>query len=314
MGSLRSVLNSSFIRALSSLDVNNAKNFNSASAIKRGAAETKDSSTLLADAAKNGVRIYTLAVQGVNAVASYLNLSEASLNGLKEIATDMLDVVQRATKDGISSQERERLDTKFRNLADEFQAIIDKAENSGNNYLSKSGLDEILGLIGISSEESLSTEEVFNEFVLGPGSDSLANPATKGERPLRLPPNAFQQNGRTLNSSTPSFSDIFDDSLTLTRRTDAFAIENDLKGLISQIENNVKTVKKVKDVVVDNLKLVRATAIAFSDLSENISDIKSAEELAGKLREAILTNSDTAVIAQAENLDNIAVAVLAFEQ
>jgi len=86
---------------------------------------------------------------------------------------------------------------------------------------------------------------------------------------------------------------------------------NDLKGLREQITQNVDALSNAFQVVADNITLVRATGLALLEIGEGLTNETDATLVAECVRRRIRESAGEA-LAQAENLDPIAVATLTY--
>ncbi|MBN8549853.1 MAG: hypothetical protein J0M12_11110 [Deltaproteobacteria bacterium] len=135
---------------------------------------------------------------------------------------------------------------------------------------------------------------------------------------IRYNPAAVE--GIRSSASTPSQFDaitggqitsIFDDSRDISKRGQAFRTLEDLKALKSQISKNLQALDGARNVLQDNIKLVRATGLAFLEMAEQVRTSVDAETLAESLRQRIRASAPTA-LSQAENLNPITVAALTY--
>lgn len=115
-----------------------------------------------------------------------------------------------------------------------------------------------------------------------------------------------------LASNIQQTGDILDSASKLLRKPDAFRLLHDLKALKNQIQSNYDALDSARDLIGDNIELVRSAGFAFLDLSEQIGSSEEADDVAREVRKEI-RNSPSAALAQAENLENIAVAALTLD-
>ncbi|MFM1847108.1 MAG: hypothetical protein RL417_582, partial [Pseudomonadota bacterium] len=117
--------------------------------------------------------------------------------------------------------------------------------------------------------------------------------------------------GRRIRSDSTEYSEILDPSRNITSRPAAYRLLNDLKALREQITTNVGALKNAFDVVADNISLVRATGLALLEIGNELTNETDAGAVAESLRQRIRVSASEA-LAQAENLDPIAVATLTY--
>jgi hypothetical protein len=85
----------------------------------------------------------------------------------------------------------------------------------------------------------------------------------------------------------------------------------DLKGLKRQIDKNNKVLEDGIGVIAQNIELVRATGLALLEVEGQITGAEEADDVARRVRDLIRLDAGAA-LAQAENLEPLAVAALAF--
>jgi hypothetical protein len=122
-----------------------------------------------------------------------------------------------------------------------------------------------------------------------------------------------QSSQASLARSTKEYETIFDGTYDILNRPNAYRMLHDLKALRTQLTDNIDGIDYATDIIGKNLDFVRAAGFAFLNLSSTISASDDAETVAGLLRDEIRKNAAGA-LAQAENLQNIAVAALALNE
>lgn len=103
---------------------------------------------------------------------------------------------------------------------------------------------------------------------------------------------------------------LFSSSRNIATRGEAFRMLTDLKALKNQITENIEMLDKATALIAKNIDLVRATGLAFLELSDQIGSDAKAEDVARDLRTRIRRNAPAA-LSQAQNLEAITVAALA---
>ena len=124
----------------------------------------------------------------------------------------------------------------------------------------------------------------------------------------RVSKNPQYETGRRYSRSAEEAETIFEGSLL--RRSDAYVALADLKALREQIDKNLSALDELRKMIGDNMDLVRATGLAFLSIADELSGEEEADAVAAQLRKEIRRNAPAA-LAQAENLEPIAVAALA---
>ena len=141
-------------------------------------------------------------------------------------------------------------------------------------------------------------------------------PSYSGDSDLelyRLRANPSASSGRAYARSTAEYEKIFDGTVNILTRPNAYRMLHDLKAMKAQLSDNLDGVNYATDIILKNIDLVRAAGFAFLDLSSTVSSEDDADKVAALLRDNIRKNAPAA-LAQAENLQNIAVAALALSE
>lgn len=109
--------------------------------------------------------------------------------------------------------------------------------------------------------------------------------------------------------SFPEFSKLFGGESDILTRASASSVINHLEAIRDRIDENQETLNDAKDVLGSNLDLVRASGLAFLDMSNQISGAAEAGDVATELASRIRQDAKSAV-SQASNLELIIVAAL----
>ena len=141
--------------------------------------------------------------------------------------------------------------------------------------------------------------------ITGDADSELYRLQENGTQTLQLP--------TRLAAATQQTGDILNSAHKLLRKPDAFRLLHDLKGLKTQIDNNFKGLESARELIQNNIELVRVAGFTFLDLSDQIGSADQAEDVARKLRNKI-RKAPGAALAQAENLESIAVAALTIDE
>ena len=272
-----------------------------------------NSTTNISSGLRTGAKLMWNAIQNLNSVIAVLNISEDSLNKLEEITGEVIDLAKKATEAGSGSQARQKLSMEFQSFGGRFFEIVENAKIEKKDYLTTKGLSEILTAAGLDEASSQSIEDLFSEFQVIDDVGSLAADEIKGRRPVKIPPSAYTTTGGgTVSKQSKEYDSVFDTTRSLRTMPDAYRLLSDVTALHDQIQKNKEAILNAKEIVGKNVDLVRATGLAFLDISETITDEKDAEKVAQDLRDKIRMDAKSA-LSQAENLDSIIVAALAFE-
>lgn len=271
------------------------------------------STTTISSGLRTGAKLMASAIQNLNSVIAVLNIADNSLAKLEEVTGKVVDLAKKASGPGSSAQARQKLFLEFQSLGEEFSDIIENSKIEEREFLTTTGLSEILTAAGLDQSTSQSIEELFQEFNIVDDKGNLASETIKGKRPVFVPSGAYTlPGGGTVSKQSKEYDSVFDTSRNLKTRPEAFKLLADMTALHEQIQENREAISNARDVVGKNIDLVRATGLAFLDISNSITDENDAAKVASELREKIRTDAKAA-LTQAENLDSIIVAALALE-
>ncbi len=108
------------------------------------------------------------------------------------------------------------------------------------------------------------------------------------------------------------FNRVFDTGRTILSRNDARVLVADAKVLQKNIRTNIATLEGVVQNVIDNMELVRTTALAMLDGARDpiLLSLKDSARIADTIRSEILAQGKPAALQQARNLDSILAASL----
>jgi hypothetical protein len=151
----------------------------------------KGNSTTISDGLRLGARQLGTAIQGLNAVISFVNVSHATLDNLGKLTDKMIDLAERATRVSTPAASRRDLDTEFRKLATDFQKIVKDAKIGTKEFLTEDGLTTIFQTIGLDPKTSDTIKALFKEFLTPANDTTLASEQVKGPRPVKVPRSSF---------------------------------------------------------------------------------------------------------------------------
>lgn len=285
----------------------------SGGAVTSRTGKTPSDSDKISVALKTGLKAYVAAVQGLNTAASFVNLARTDLAHLKDLVVEMKDLAARASKAGTGSQARSEADNRIQTLGKQFEKYVASAKFQGNNYLTTDGLSGLLTNFGLDEASSQTISDSFEQFQTTDQDTALASEFAKPDTSILIPEDAYTS-PVSVSRQTKVDGELFDTERRLKNRPDAYRFLRDLSGLEKQIEKNDKALEHLGQVVGENLKLARATGLAFLDQSNSqIENPQEAEEVARQLRMKIRANAGAAV-SQADNLEAITVASLLLSQ
>lgn len=170
------------------------------------------------------------------------------------------------------------------------------APNGSTTYAAQGSLSSILAF----DADRNNTIDIITTHNVDPGlsSNVLSNPSTTTKIRAPIP--------------SDNFTSIFDSERTISNRVEAYRLTTDLKSLREQIVGNKKGLQDARDLIGKNMDLVRATGLALLELSDQISDSDTAEQVAEMVRSRIMSQA-SAALSQAENLTPLTVATLAVQ-
>ena len=180
--SLTSVVNGSFLSRFGNLAQSNSGQKGSSAA------------AVLAAGLQTAARTYGTAVQGLNGVATYLNVSRGVLGKLDALTDQMIDLADKASRGGIGAQKRANYDRQLKDLASEFTGIVKKTKNGGYNALKLEDLESVFVTMGLDPTKVESIKKIFSFFQeLEDSSDkkSLAADTSHAKRPIKIPSGAY---------------------------------------------------------------------------------------------------------------------------
>jgi flagellin-like hook-associated protein FlgL len=287
----------------------------STAALKAAFSGSGSSGVSLSESLNVGARLYTSSARSLNQAVSTVQIVKNSLEKLSDLSGRLVSILDEASSPSLSTQERKRLDSEYREIGREFQNIIDETVIGDNEIFKSEGLTDILSVVGLSPDESETIGAIYDDLVLSERDDEskFASDEIRGDRPVgrpRVSDDILAYSSVRIGQVREQES-IFDDDRSLRVLSDVAVLKKDVAALDSQIKGNLKTMEVLEDTLIANYGLARAVAIAMSDLQDDIKSSTEAEELAKMLREEIRKNSNTAMRAQAGNLDSLAVAAYA---
>lgn len=188
--SLTSAINGNFLRRLSA-----ASNSDTPALAFNSGAITTGEKVDITSTLRFGAKTYTRAMQNLNSGISLLNNSYASLEKLIDITEKVVDVAKRAVEPGVGEQSRRRLTYEFRELANEFRDVVDKATLGDYEYLDTESLSSFFQVIGLDPAESNSIAKVFKKFILRPEDSLLSSELVDNQKRVSVPASAYEISG-----------------------------------------------------------------------------------------------------------------------
>lgn len=254
-----------------------------------------------------GARTFASAVQTLNSGIAVLNASEGSLQILSNITDEMLSLAEQASSSTTQTQTRRRLNLEFKELVFAFQDAIETTTEGEVDFLESQDIAQVLTNIGLDPEESSEIGELFKQLVLSDDDELLVDKDIQGAGQAPMPSSLTAR-----RSQSAAERSLFDPAANILSREAAFEVLHDLKALKSQVDTNQEVVQKLQEKISLNLDLVRAAGLSFLSASEQITSIDDATSIAKRLRGDIRKDA-AAALSQADNLEPIVVAALAYD-
>lgn len=311
--SLKSAIDEGFIKSFQGVAQQRSGADNFAASLKGGSSQVGISTGL-----RLGAQVFAGSIGGLNSLIGFVNLADNALDKLGDITDEMITLTDRASSVSASSQERRRLNSRFRKLIKEFEGVTEDAQFAERDLLKLPDLKSVFNTLGFDETESQSVSEVFSEFHTVPADEDelLASEKAKGRRPIPVPADAYRietpSGTKILGKVTTEFDSLFSSQRNLDTRASAYKLGHDLRALKEQISDNKDALATTATFIEENIALVRAAGFAFLDLSQTISDAASASEVARALRKEI-RKAPVQALNQLENLEPLAVAALSLD-
>lgn len=312
--SLKSAIDETFIKSFQGVAQQRSGGDNFANALQGGSSQVGISTGL-----RLGAQVFAGSVQGLNSLIGFVNLADNALDQLDDITDEMISLTDRASSVDASSQDRRKLNSRFRKLIKEFEDVTEEAQFAERDLLKLPELKAVFNTLGFDETESQSVSEVFSEFniVQNDEDELLASEKAKGGRPIPVPADAYKirtpSGTKILSKVTTEFDSLFSSQRNLDTRASAYKIGHDLRALKEQIDDNKDALATTTSFIGDNIDLVRAAGFAFLDLSQSITDDTAASQVARELRKEI-RKAPIQALNQLENLEPLAVAALSLDE
>jgi len=294
-------INTDYIERLSSLSRQGSNAGASVVSAMSGGGESRP-----AQAINAAVRLYTNAYTNMNYVGSMVNLARTDLEALRDLNGELMSLAQQAAKPGTSHNRRKNINDEFIKKAELFKVVLGQSSIGDNNYLELKGLKDSFKSMGLDSRSIQSVGKAFDQFHSSGPDGKLVDLSIKArERPL--PP------GTGMAKPAQSSEDLLSYKRGIGSRADAHMTLRDLQELDKQLSTNLVAVEGLTNILIENLDLVRRTAIIFSEIGSKITNITDAEQLARIVSQEIIQNA-RAAMKHVANLEPIAVAALTLEK
>ena len=259
---------------------------------------------------QQGARTYAAALQGLNALATYVADAQQQMTQLENITNKLIAFDTSAEQPQTSTEARDNDDLEYQKLGAEFENIVNNAVanssiTSGQNFLSSDGLASLFSTFGLNKDTANSIAVLFHKFSTPTTDTSLASQEEEGSRPIIIPEDAFTYPIQVSPQST-TYTGLFDPNRHINNRPEAYRVGTDLAALKEQIKRNIAALGDASVIVQQNTTLARQVGYAFLNASENQNITTMAE--ASTYIQQYVTNQAGSTLPQADDLQNLAVA------
>lgn len=249
---------------------------------------------------RTGASNFAAGMQLLNASATFINLSLDANDSMLEIVSKMENLSAKANRGSVSASDSVQYRKDFLKLNDEVDKMIEKASTSEENYFDSTVIENVLVRAGLDKEK-------IDELSLALGklkSPTQTAVSTTGAVSTDGNPVPIAEIQRALKAAIVDPDDTDDKSGYFSK------IRKQLQDIRIKLETNVRSLKSTRDLIGDNMKLVKAAGFAFLDVSNEMTGAESADAIAEDLRARIRANAGAA-LSQSKNLEPIMVAGLA---
>jgi hypothetical protein len=251
----------------------------------------------------SGGRAFAKAFTDLNRAANFVSLGIDTLKQLDGIVTKVINIAERASRPGSGTGDRGNMSAEFRRLGGQFSKILEAVDQTGDfNPLSETDIENVLINVGLDKERSIELASIFKKLKMVAGSSSLAEDNVRDPRPV--PPITDDESS---SANSQRYNQVFETGRVIRTRDDGRILAADAKVLQGNIRKNIATLEDVTQNVIDNMELVRATAIAMLDGSrdQRLLALRDSSSVAEAIRNQVLAQGKPAATRQAGNLDSI---------
>jgi len=291
VSSLNRVITSDFISGLST-----SGRSTSAQDIARQAM-SKGSDEPISVTLRRGAQGAAAAVQSLNAGISYINIAEQFTTSLLEVVSQVDALVTKAGKGNITPSNARVYKDQFDRLSATYTKVIKSSVVKGKDLLNVEEMKSALQRAGLNVDQVSELQNAFKRVT----SFSMVEVNDKGQVLSKddiIPPEAFYKALRqaTRDPEEPEQSD--DGSIAFASSREA------VKEIKDHVVENLKSLSTARELVEKNLKLVRATGFAFLNVSTDVGDSDTVDDVALRVRGAIRSGARD-VLSEAQNLKGI---------
>jgi flagellin-like hook-associated protein FlgL len=246
---------------------------------------------------RRGAQGAAAAVQSLNAGISYINIAEQFTSSLLDVVNEVDTLVTKAGKGNITPSNARLYKDQFDRLSAAYTKVIKSSVVKGRDLLNVEEMKNALLKAGLNVDEITELNNAFKRVT----SFSMVELNDKGQVLSKddiIPPEAFYRALRqaTRDPEEPVQSD--DGSVAFASSRQA------VKEIKDHVMENLKSLSTARDLVEKNLKLVRATGFAFLNVSNEVGDSDTVDDVALRVRGAIRSGARD-VLSEAQNLQGI---------
>lgn len=260
----------------------------------------------------SGGRTFANAFNSLNRAANFVSVGIDTLQQLDKLVTKVIAVAEKGARIGTGAAERGNITAEYKRLGRQFAQILEAADQAGDyNPLSEADIEEVLINVGLDKERSLELASLFRNLKTIDGDTVLADDRVRDPRPIQPTVDESEEDPTTLGN-VRRFSQVFEGSRTIQSRDDARVLIADAKMLQRNLQTNIAGLQDVTQHIIDNMELVRTTALAMLDGSRDraLISLRDAPSVADAIRSQVASQGKPAALRQAGNLDRILAASL----
>jgi hypothetical protein len=301
VSNLKNIITGDFVANLQKFGIKNDKNAAQevAASLRGGASgQTLDSSL------RTGARNFGLGMQALNLGINVVNVATQAHERLDGILSEMRDLAHKASSGGVSSQEAAQYITTFRTKSRQFQKIIDDTDFDDKKILNVDDLEASLLKSGLDPKRSSDLTRALR------GLTSLDETETDvdGEIVSRTNLIPVEEFAAAVRAAAGDFEAAGTEEVEARGRALA-EVTRKLDRVADRLGKNLKALEATREVVIENMDLIRAAGLAMLDLSRQIKGSEDAEDVAREIREKIRREAPKS-LDHAGNLEGIVVAGL----
>lgn len=257
----------------------------------------------------SGGRKFAQAFANLNKAGNFVAVGIDVLQRLDKIVGSVIQLAEKGARPGLGGAERANISAEYRRLGGDFNRLVEAAADTGDfDPLSETDIENVLINVGLDKERSIELASMFRKLVVVEGSADLANDDVKEPRPIK----ALEESAGDPVANVYRYDSVFETGRAIKSRDDARVLAADARYLRKNIRKNIATLQDVTQNIVDNMELVRSTALAMLDGSRDprVLSLRDAQSVAEAVRGQMLAKGSSPFLSQAGNIDSIFAATL----